>query len=114
MASAPARLSPAARRVCDSGDLVLSVASAWEIGIKYRIGKLPLPLNVRPWLDHQLRMANVELLPVQYRHAMRASELPSDHRDPFDRLIAAQALEEDLPCVSADPAIELLGAKRIW
>ncbi len=114
MAVSPEKLSAAARSACETGELILSVASAWEIGIKHQIGRLPLPADPRAFLDTNIRMANVRLLPIHYRHAMAAAALKGTHKDPFDRMIAAQCIEESLPCVSANPAIEQLGAHRIW
>jgi PIN domain nuclease of toxin-antitoxin system len=81
MATAPEKLSPVARIACESSELILSVASVWEIAIKQKIGKLPLPTDIRTFLD---------------------------------RLIAAQSIEENLSCITADPQIANLGAKRIW
>ena len=114
MAVSPDKLTPAARAACETGDLIMSVASAWEIGIKHQMGRLALPAPPKVFLDTQIRMANVDLLPIHYRHAMRAAVLDGLHRDPFDRMIAAQAIEEGIPCISSDPEIELLGARRIW
>ena len=114
MAVSPDKLSPAARSACETGELILSVASAWEIGIKHQIGKLDLPASPKAFLDAQIRMANVAVLPIHYRHAMRAAALESPHKDPFDRLIAAQAIEEGISCISSNVAIEQLGARRIW
>lgn len=114
MAVSPQKLSAVARAACETGELILSVASAWEIGIKHQLGRLALPAAPRAFLDAQIRMANVDLLPIHYRHAMRAAALEGMHKDPFDRIIAAQAIEEGIPCISADLAIEQLGARRIW
>ncbi len=114
MATTPERLSPSARAACESSDLVLSVASVWEIAIKHHIGKLPLPTDIRIFLDRQIRFANLTLLPIHYLHTLRAAALPGDHKDPFDRLIAAQAVEESLPCITADPQLATLGVTRIW
>lgn len=114
MAVAPEKLSLKARAVCESAELILSVASVWEIAIKYEMGKLPLPAPIRQFLDRQIRLANVTLLPIHYRHALRAAGLRGDHKDPFDRMIAAQSLEEEMPCITADPKLENFGTIRIW
>ena len=113
-ASDPAKLSPAARDVCETGELSLSVASLWEIAIKVQIGRLPLPEPYRPFLTAQLRAGQISVLPVHARHALRLAELPLHHRDPFDRMLAAQSLEEDLPLISCDSQFELYGVKHIW
>lgn len=114
MAAAPERLSATARAACQSAELVLSVASVWEIAIKHQIGKLPLPAAPADFLERQIRRANVSILPIQYRHALRAAALTANHKDPFDRMIAAQCIEEQLECITSDSVFHMLGVKRIW
>lgn len=114
MAAEPEKLSQRAREVCSSETLVLSAASVWEIGIKYHIGRLPLPEAPRLWLDRQIRIAGLSLLPIHYRHALTASALPLHHKDPFDRMLAAQCIEEKIPCVSRDPFLADYGVELIW
>ena len=114
MATSPERLSVKARAACETSELVLSVASVWEIGTRYQIGKLPLPAPPREFLDAQIRLANVHILPIHYRHALSAAALAVEHKDPFDRMIAAQCLEENLGCITADPVFDVLGVRRIW
>ena len=114
MAVSPEKLSVKARSLCESAELTLSVASVWEIAIKYEIGKLYLTVPIRQFLELQIRLSNVTLLPIHYRHALRAAALPGEHKDPFDRMIAAQSVEEEMPCITADPKLEALGAIRIW
>lgn len=92
----------------------VSVASAFEVAIKHRIGKLDDigdPATKFPAL-----MLAHEFVPLQVSqpHALRAGRLPGDHRDPFDRMIAAQALEEDLTVVTRDPAFAAFGCKVLW
>lgn len=92
----------------------VSVASAFEVAIKHRLGKLDDigdPAIRYPALMDQ--HAFVALL-VTERHALRAGRLPGSHRDPFDRLIAAQALEDGLTVVTRDPAIAAFGCKVLW
>jgi PIN domain nuclease of toxin-antitoxin system len=110
------RLGPAARaRFLDPGhDFRLSVASAWEIAIKHSLGKLTLPDRPARWLREQLGENRVGLLPVELDHATRVAELPFHHRDPFDRLLAAQALSEKLPVLSGDRVFDAYGVERIW
>lgn len=91
-----------------------SIASAWEIAIKVSIGRLELPCTVERFLPEHLAANAIRELPIEIRHAARAGGLPFHHRDPFDRLIAAQALVEKLAIVSADPLFEKYGAKRVW
>lgn len=114
MAAAPEKLSVKARNACEKGDLLLSVASVWEVGIKYHLGSLPLPEEPRAFFDRNIRMAGVTVLPVHYKHVLTAAALPMHHKDPFDRLLAAQSLEEELACISIDEKLDLLCASRIW
>jgi PIN domain nuclease of toxin-antitoxin system len=114
MAAEPEQLSERARDVCSSETLVLSVASVWEIGIKHQIGRLALPETPRLYLDRQIRKAGVSLLPIHYRHALTAAALPLHHKDPFDRMLAAQCIEEQIPCVSRDPSFAGYGVELIW
>jgi PIN domain nuclease of toxin-antitoxin system len=95
-------------------DLRLSIASIWEIGIKCGIGKLTFPEPLEETLQHQLELNRIELLPITFTHALRVRQLPLYHRDPFDRLIIAQALAENLPVVSSDGNFDRYGIERIW
>ncbi len=110
------RLSAAARRVIgdEANDIVVSAASAWEIATKHRIGKLPgaeaLALDVAGAVSAQ----GFGHLPITVVDAERAGRLPGPHRDPFDRMLAAQARARDLVVVSADAALDAYGIRRIW
>lgn len=110
------RLSPKARRAIGeaSNDCYLSLASAWEMAIKASLGKLGLPGAVDRFLAEQLAANGFALLPIELRHLGRVERLPFHHRDPFDRLLAAQALEEDLSLASADPVFRRYGVRRLW
>ena len=92
----------------------VSAASAWELATKYRLGKLqeaaPLVEDFLAFIDR----CNFKRLPVTVEHGHRAGLIPSDHKDPFDRMLAAQALIEDLGLVTADPALAGLGARVVW
>lgn len=114
MAAAPERLSSKARSVCESEDLVFSVASCWEIGIKYKAGKLPLPTAATSYIPRMVRESGAVLLPILLRHSLTAAELPMLHRDPFDRMLVAQCMEEKLAIVAADEALDGYGIERIW
>lgn len=113
----PAALSDAARElIADSRTrLVVSAASAWEIATKHRIGKLPQALSlVQAYEDHLVRLG-VEDLHVSSRHALLAGTLAWEHRDPFDRMLAAQSVLESLPVVSADPVfLHVAGVRVLW
>ena len=114
MAAEPEKLAARAREVCESAELVFSVASVWEIGIKWETGRLPLPSSPREYIAKQIKRAGVSILAIQFRHALTAAGLPMHHRDPFDRMLAAQCLEEGLKCVTRDPAIAAYGVEVVW
>lgn len=83
-------------------DLLLSAASSWEIAIKYSLGKLTLPEGPATYVPSRLRRSGVTPLPVQHVHALHVASLPAHHRDPFDRLLIAQAQVEGLTILTAD------------
>lgn len=109
-----ARLSGPARQAIADSECYLSMAGCWEVAIKVSLGKLQLDRPVAQFFAEQLLACGVSLLPIEFRHAMRVAGLPFHHRDPFDRLLAAQAIEERLAIVSADTAYDQYGVKRIW
>ncbi|HKY20142.1 MAG TPA: type II toxin-antitoxin system VapC family toxin [Vicinamibacterales bacterium] len=115
VADAP-ELSPRARTAIGAADneCFLSAASCWEMAIKVSIGKLELDGTVERFVPQHLSANGFQELPVAIRHAARLSRLPFHHRDPFDRLLACQALDEKLAIVSADPIFRRYGVKRIW
>src|SRR5262249_8338780 len=91
------------RRIVDPGnERVLSAVSAWEISIKYSIGKLGLPEPPTEFVPSRMALTLTTPLAVQLSHALHASRLPLHHRDPFDRLLIAQAQTEKLPILTAD------------
>ncbi|MGA7740940.1 MAG: type II toxin-antitoxin system VapC family toxin [Polyangia bacterium] len=110
------RLSQRARRLIgnDETTVLVSAASAWEICTKFRLGRLPgaaaVAADVTGCLDGQGFLP----LPITVDHAQRAGSLPGPHRDPFDRVLIAQAQAEDLPLVTVDPVFRLYGMKLIW
>ena len=93
---------------------LLSVVSAWEIAIKNSIGKLPLTQPFGQFLPEQMQRNTIALLPVEEPHIVQVSRLPYHHRDPFDRMLAAQSLVEQLPLVSVDVVFDSYGVSRIW
>ena len=94
--------------------IFVSAASAWEIATKVRLGKLPGAETLeRDFLEFMDR-AGYTLIPIDAATALRAGRLPAAHRDAFDRMIAAQALAEDLPILSADAKLDTFGITRIW
>jgi PIN domain nuclease of toxin-antitoxin system len=100
----PERLSDEVRELLTepANTLLLSAASSWEIAIKYRIGKLPLPETPAKYVPDRMRLSGVTPLPIEQQHALRVADLPDHHNDPFDRLIVAQAQELGIPIVTAD------------
>lgn len=108
MLAAPERLAPAARPLVESRDnrLLLSAASSWEIAVKYSLGRLELPEPPVEYVPERMRKTGVEGLPVEHAHALRVAELELHHRDPFDRLLVAQAQVEGLPILTGDPVFE--------
>ena len=86
-------------------EVLLSAASAWEIAIKYALGKLPLPAPPHEYVPSRMQISATTPLPVVHAHALRVAALPAHHRDPFDRLIVAQAQLESLPVLTADPQL---------
>jgi PIN domain nuclease of toxin-antitoxin system len=94
--------------------VLVSAASAWEIATKVRIGKLPGAEPFERNFLETMDKADYTLLPIDAAIALRAGRFTSDHRDPFDRMIAAQALAEDIPILSIDKKLDTFGIRRIW
>lgn len=84
---------------------LLSAASSWEIAIKYRLGRLPLPEPPQRYVPSRMRAIGANALPIEHRHALAVAALKPLHRDPFDRLLVAQAKMLDVPILTADTAI---------
>lgn len=94
--------------------IYFSPASAWEIATKHRIGRLPEARELLADLPGILDRAGFEELAISTKHSVLAGTLAGTHRDPFDRMLAAQALCENLEIVTADEALGALGARRLW
>lgn len=94
--------------------MFVSMASAYEISLKVALGKLPSCADLVPRFSETLLMAGFRHLEATTRHGIEAGLLPLTHRDPFDRILAAQSIVEDMPIVSNDQKLSLLGAKRVW
>jgi PIN domain nuclease of toxin-antitoxin system len=110
------RLSKRAIEIIDdtSNRVLVSAATAWEIATKFRIGKLQDARLLVQDLSKLLDAWQFERLPISLDHGHRAGLLEGAHKDPFDRMIAAQAIVEDLSIVTVDPALAALGAKVVW
>jgi PIN domain nuclease of toxin-antitoxin system len=114
MAAEPERLSARARRVCAEDNLTLSVASIWEIGIKFQLGRLPLPSTPETYIAQQVRYAGITILPIHYAHALAAAAFRGIHKDPFDRMLAAQCIVEKMACVTKDKNLAGFGLQVVW
>ena len=97
-----------------ANEVLVSAASAWEIATKYRIGKLPRAEVLFDGFISTITSAGYLLMPISIEHALRAGSLPGDHRDPFDRMLAAQSIHEDIPLLSNDEKLDIFGVRRIW
>jgi PIN domain nuclease of toxin-antitoxin system len=95
-------------------ETLLSLASCWEMAIKLSLGKLKLPASMDRFIPEQLAINGFRQLDIGFRHVARVAGLTFHHRDPFDRLLVAQALEEDLTLVSADVVFHKYGVRRLW
>jgi PIN domain nuclease of toxin-antitoxin system len=114
--TADAQLSSTAENAIRNpgNDAFLSIASVWEIAIKVNLGKLPIPLPLDTFIPEQLRLNRVSLLPIEMQHAFEVSRMAPHHRDPFDRMIIAQAQVERLELVSADAMFDPYPIRRLW
>jgi PIN domain nuclease of toxin-antitoxin system len=110
------RLSLAARNLIedDANQPYLSIASLWEMAIKLSLGKLSLGQPFEQLISQQLRLNGIELLPIAVEHVNQVVTMPFHHRDPFDRLLVAQAMVEQIPIVSADEAFKPYEIKCLW
>ena len=110
------KLSEAAREIIADleNDLLLSPASYWEIGIKISTGKYLLSESLDSFVGREVERNDLQILPIEPRHAAEVTRLPFHHRDPFDRMLVAQAIVEKVPIISADVQLDAYGIKRIW
>jgi PIN domain nuclease of toxin-antitoxin system len=110
------RLSARAHKALADGgnDLLLSGASGWEIAIKASLGRITLPVPIARFLSEQLQRNGIGTLPIEMRHALRVHAIPLLHRDPFDRLLVAQAQLEKLRILTSDPQIAQYDVETLW
>jgi len=92
----------------------MSIASIWEILIKAQVGKLNLPRPVGPYLISKLADNRIEVLPIYVAHLLAYEQLALHHRDPFDRILIAQSLEEGWPILTSDPVFKKYPVRVIW
>jgi PIN domain nuclease of toxin-antitoxin system len=95
-------------------NLSLSIASLWEILIKAETGKLHIPRPAGPWVLSKLAENHIETLPIALAHLLAFEQLPLHHRDPFDRILIAQSMEEEIPLVTSDPQFARYPVQTIW
>jgi PIN domain nuclease of toxin-antitoxin system len=112
----PSRLGAAAKTVLQdpANVLVVGTETVWEIGIKTAIGKLRLAKPFRDWIDKAIGDLGLVLLPIELDHIEKHNALPFHHRDPFDRMLAAQSLLSGMPVVSSDAIFDAYGVSRVW
>jgi PIN domain nuclease of toxin-antitoxin system len=108
-AVSPERLGPSAQLVIDAEQRLLSAASIWELAIKQGLGKLDLGTDVRSWVARALAELQLEPLSISGEHAAGVQDLPPVHRDPFDRLLVAQARQEGVVLLTADTRLLAYG-----
>jgi len=115
MQADPARLSARSRKLIvePANELLLSVASIWEIAIKTGLGKLELPAPVDEYVTSRMAEHGVRSLSIEQAHALRVASLPPHHRDPFDRILIAQAQVENLPLLTSDRTLRAYDLKVI-
>lgn len=112
----PEKVSPAALAACESGDneIFLSAASVWEMQIKAAIGKLRLQTPLARLVAEEREANQLQVLPISLRHVLELDGLPALHADPFDRMLVAQAVVEQMTLVSADRAVAAYPAEVLW
>jgi PIN domain nuclease of toxin-antitoxin system len=95
-------------------EILFSAASAWELVIKAQLGRIGIPSDPTQYIQRQLTANGFVALPITLEHAMRVADLPPLHRDPFDRILIAQALVEDVPLLTADHLIAQYPVRVAW
>ena len=97
-----------------ANEILISPATFWEIAIKISLGKYALPEAYEPFIESQMAVNGFQVLPILSKHTALLTEMPFHHRDPFDRLLIAQAKIEDIGLVSVDPRLDAYGIHRVW
>ena len=100
--------------VDSTNEINVSPATYWEVAIKVSIGKYPLHVPFEQFFTEGIEGNSLTILPMEIRHAHELAALPFHHRDPFDRMIIAQAIVERIPVVSVDPAFDSYSVTRLW
>ena len=112
----PSKVSSAAMTAMTdpANERFISAATIWELAIKVGQGKLTLSLPYREWIERAIDDLDLAILPITVKYGERQAQLPDHHRDPFDRLIVAQALVDQFRVVSIDAQLDAYGIDRIW
>jgi PIN domain nuclease of toxin-antitoxin system len=111
----PALTKAARGIIAETKNLILvSAASAWEIATKVRLGKLPIAADLAADFAGYLEREGFQMLAISWDHAIRAGLLPGPHRDPFDRMLIAQAQAENIPILSNEILFDTYGVRRLW
>lgn len=110
------KLTSVAEEVVTAADseVYLSIASVWELSIKYALGSLKLPCPPDQYIERVQSEAGIALLPIKLEHVLAVAGMEQHHRDPFDRLLIAQARLEGLKIISGDTQLDAYGVERIW
>ena len=110
------RLTPVAKTLIEDGnnEIYVSMASLWEIAIKTSLNKLVLPVKFEDFIPEQVLANHMQILPIEVPHLHKVATLPFHHRDPFDRLIIAQSMVENMPIVGRDVVFSQYAIKQIW
>ena len=109
-------LTPVAREAISGTDntVLVSAASAWELAIKFRAGRLPEAGDLVSNFPAEIGQEGFQILPISAEHGIRAGLLPGLHKDPFDRMLIAQSQAEDIPIVSNEAVFDTYGVRRLW
>ena len=98
----------------EGNDKLVSIVSLWEIAVKTSLGKLPLAKPFEQFIPEQLTRNGFQVLALTVAHTAKVAALPLHHRDPFDRMLVAQSLVENLPLLSSDETLNAYGIQRLW
>ncbi|MEA5530834.1 type II toxin-antitoxin system VapC family toxin [Dolichospermum sp. UHCC 0684] len=108
------RISDNLRLKIENNDNLLSIASVWEMAIKHSIGKLNLEMSFDDFVEQQIIGNGITLKKINQQHISVIAQLPLHHRDPFDRMLIAQAMVENMPIISADTIFDAYPIQRLW
>jgi hypothetical protein len=108
------RISDNLRLQIENNDNLLSIASVWEMAIKHSIGKLNLEMSFDDFVEQQIIGNGITLQQINTKHISVIAQLPLHHRDPFDRMLIAQAMVANIPIISADKIFDVYPIQRLW